>query len=83
MSKKTIGLTVILVGAAALAVAAYLHWKHGQIYPSTSDAYVGGDVVTVATGGLAEMIAPETSAIEAVDRDLTLHGLRIIWERNR
>ena len=36
----------------------------------------------VATGGLAEMIAPETPAIEAVDRDLTLHGLRIIWSRN-
>ncbi len=44
---------------------------------------LGEPVACVATGGLAEMIAPETSAIDAVDRDLTLHGLRIIWERNR
>jgi type III pantothenate kinase len=40
-------------------------------------------VVCIATGGLAELIAPETAAIEAVDRDLTLHGLRMIWEMNR
>lgn len=44
---------------------------------------LGGEVGCIATGGLAEMIAPETPAIEAVDRDLTLHGLRIIWNRNR
>lgn len=36
----------------------------------------------VATGGLAEMIAPETPAIEVVDRDLTLLGMQIIWARN-
>ena len=43
---------------------------------------LGADAVTVATGGLAELIAPETPVIEAVDRDLTLHGLRIIRTRN-
>jgi type III pantothenate kinase len=37
----------------------------------------------VATGGLAELIAPETKAIDEVDRDLTLHGLRTIWSRSR
>jgi type III pantothenate kinase len=46
-------------------------------------AELGAPVSSVATGGLAEMIAPETRAIDVVDRDLTLHGLRIIWERNR
>ena len=44
---------------------------------------LGGPVVCIATGGLSELIAPETTAIELVDRDLTLHGLRMIWERNR
>jgi type III pantothenate kinase len=44
---------------------------------------LGGPVVCVATGGLSDMISPETTAIEAVDRDLTLHGLRMIWERNQ
>ena len=43
---------------------------------------LGGQAYCVATGGLATVIAPETPAIEAVDRDLTLTGLRIVWERN-
>ncbi len=37
----------------------------------------------VATGGLAKLIAPETDTIESVDPDLTLTGLRLIFERNK
>jgi len=44
---------------------------------------LGGHALCVATGGLADVIAPETPLIEHVDPDLTLHGLRIVWERNR
>jgi type III pantothenate kinase len=44
---------------------------------------LGGHAVCVATGGLAEVIAPETPLIQHVDPDLTLQGLRIVWERNR
>ncbi|MEC0373222.1 type III pantothenate kinase [Paenibacillus chibensis] len=36
----------------------------------------------VATGGLAELIASETEAIDEVNPLLTLEGLRIIYERN-
>jgi type III pantothenate kinase len=36
----------------------------------------------LATGGLASLIAPETSAIERVDEHLTLTGLRILYTRN-
>src|SRR3954454_15386539 len=44
---------------------------------------LGGRAVCVATGGLADVIAPETTLIQHVDADLTLHGLRIVWERNQ
>ncbi len=44
---------------------------------------LGGNAICIATGGLAEVIAPETPLIEHVDADLTLQGLRIVWERNQ
>ena len=44
---------------------------------------LGGNVAVVATGGLASSVAPETNVVEHVDLDLTLRGLRIVWERNR
>ena len=36
----------------------------------------------VATGGLAELVAPHSSTIEHVDPFLTLEGLRLVWELN-
>ena len=43
---------------------------------------VGGDAKVVATGGLAEVIAKETSVFDTVNPDLTVVGLRIIHEMN-
>ncbi len=42
-----------------------------------------GPVTVIATGGLATVIAPETNKIQHVDPDLTLEGIRMVWERNR
>ena len=44
---------------------------------------LGGRVTSIATGGLAPLVVPETSVFEAVEPDITLHGLRIVWERNQ
>jgi type III pantothenate kinase len=43
---------------------------------------LGGNAAVVATGGLAASVAPETTVVEHVDPDLTLRGLRIVWEKN-
>ena len=42
---------------------------------------LGGGATILATGGLAPIVAPESSLIEHVDQDLTLHGLRLVWQR--
>jgi type III pantothenate kinase len=37
----------------------------------------------IGTGGLAELIAPHSETITTVDPELTLQGLRLVWELNR
>ena len=44
-------------------------------------AELGGAAVVVATGGLASIVAPESTLVEHVDPELTLRGLRLWWER--
>ena len=44
---------------------------------------LGEDTKVIATGGLARLIAQESSVIERVEPLLTLTGLRLIYERNR
>jgi len=41
-----------------------------------------GRCTVVATGGLAELMAPHVGRVEHLDPWLTLHGLRLVWERN-
>jgi type III pantothenate kinase len=45
-------------------------------------AEVGDTAPVVATGGLAELIAPHAETIDTVDPLLTLEGLRLVWDRN-
>lgn len=40
------------------------------------------NIKTVATGGLGKLIAQETEVIDIYDSMLTLHGLRIIYNKN-
>ncbi|GIU84785.1 MAG: type III pantothenate kinase [Acidimicrobiales bacterium] len=41
-----------------------------------------GECRVVATGGLAELIAPYSETIEQIEPWLTLHGLRLIYAKN-
>jgi type III pantothenate kinase len=43
---------------------------------------LGDGAPAIATGGLAELIAPHSKTIEKVDPLLTLDGLRLVWDRN-
>jgi type III pantothenate kinase len=44
----------------------------------------GGDrVATVATGHTAPLLLPELHTVDHYDQHLTLHGLRLVFERNR
>jgi len=44
---------------------------------------LGGSCRVIATGGLAGLIASHSRAIEVVDENLTLEGLRYLYELNR
>ncbi len=47
------------------------------------DKELGGGSKVVATGGLAEVIENEAGVFDAVNPDLTLIGLNIIFHLNR
>ena len=42
----------------------------------------GSDVRVIATGGLADLIAPHAQTVERIDNDLTVQGLRLLFLRN-
>jgi type III pantothenate kinase len=43
---------------------------------------LGTEAPAVATGGLADLVAPHSRTIEKVDPFLTLDGLRLVWSLN-
>ena len=44
---------------------------------------LGVEARAIATGGLADIVVPHARTIEKIDPDLTLEGLRLVWDLNR
>jgi type III pantothenate kinase len=59
----------------------YVDMVEGLVRRMTAE--LGGTAIVVATGGLASVVAPESRLIEHVDPELTLRGLRLVWERRQ
>ena len=45
-------------------------------------AELGGDATVIATGGLAQVVIAESETLQVYEPDLTLIGLRLVYERN-
>ena len=42
----------------------------------------GSDIRVIATGGMAHLVKRNSDVIDEINPDLTLTGLRLIYERN-
>ena len=62
------------VAGGATAAARIRRMKEESGYPNAK---------VVATGGLGKIIANETDMIDVYDSQLTLKGLRFIYEKNK
>ncbi|MBA3297892.1 MAG: type III pantothenate kinase [Acidobacteria bacterium] len=61
----------------------YVSMVDGIVTRMREELEGGSGAMCLATGGMADILAAETTTIQRVEPDLTLQGLRIIWGRNR
>jgi type III pantothenate kinase len=77
--------TVIAKNTAASLQSGLVYGFAGQVdgIVDRIRGELGLEAQTVATGGLADLIAPHARTLDQIDPFLTLEGVRLIWERNR
>lgn len=77
----------VVIGRNTIAsIQSGLYWGYVDMIRGIVErmrAELGAPETVVATGGLASLVAPETKVIDHVDIELTLQGLRIVWERHQ
>jgi len=59
----------------------YVEMVDGLVRRMRADLAGGERAVVIATGGLANVLSAESASIQQVDPNLTLDGLRLIWDR--
>jgi type III pantothenate kinase len=59
----------------------YVSMVDGIVTRIRAELPSGERALCIATGGMADVLAHETTTIQRVEPDLTLQGLRLIWER--
>jgi type III pantothenate kinase len=60
----------------------YVSMVDGIVRRIRAELPAGDTATCIATGGMAGILANETTAIQRVEPDLTLQGLRLIWKRS-
>ena len=79
---SVIGRTTVTSMQAGLFFG-YVSMVDGIVARMRAELEDGERAICIATGGMADVLAGETTVIQRVVPDLTLQGLRIIWARNR
>ena len=76
--------TVIAKNTVSALQSGLVHGFAGQVDRIVEEIRreLGADAPAIATGGLAPLIAPLSRTIATTDEALTLHGLRLLWDRN-
>ncbi|MBE2182777.1 MAG: type III pantothenate kinase [Anaerolineae bacterium] len=62
--------------------AALVEGMISRLKAAMRDAEMGDNIRVIATGGLAPLFRQHTNAIDQIDPDLTLEGLRVIYQIN-
>ena len=78
---RIIGQTTVTAMQAGLFFG-YVAMVDGIVRRMRGELARGDEAVVIATGGMADVIAGDSETIQHVDADLTLNGLRLIWERS-
>jgi type III pantothenate kinase len=60
----------------------YVSMVDGIVQRIRAELPLGDKATCIATGGMAGVLANETTTIQRVEPDLTLQGLRLIWKRS-
>jgi type III pantothenate kinase len=80
--ESVIGRTTVGAMQAGLFFG-YVEMVDGLVRRTRDELDGGASAVVIATGGLADVFASDSGSIQHVAPNLTLDGLRLIWDRHQ